>query len=365
MRRCGPGAPGRHCTFEIVDSIKRQSSGTVAGGDATCPYPDCGRVVDGDEVKQQAQSDRMGEQLFAIAFKRRITSGTKREKWIRGYRAPRTEDDNSEYIASRLTERMAEYEALDLVPNERIPSGNKTSEPLRYGMRIWSDLYSRRQLLGHVIAVQTYREVLNENVQNGTLSEVRKASFAYLAFALDKMLNYNSRMSVWMPTREIMANTFNRHDFAFTWSHAEMAPLIVGHGYDWALEQTAKCVEELVELTRPDVDIKAARKSAGVQELFDPPSFVSSPVTITCRSADALTHLADASVDVVIMDPPYYDNVMYAELSDFFYVWLKRTAGYVFPELFTRNLSDKQSEADCTAGDNHDSQRCREPLQHK
>ncbi|MBK8059519.1 MAG: DUF1156 domain-containing protein [Gemmatimonadetes bacterium] len=341
----GPGAPGRHCTFEIVDSIKRQSSGTVAGGDATCPYPDCGRVVDGDEVKQQAQSDRMGEQLFAIAFKRRIASGTKREKWIRGYRAPRTEDDNSEYIASRLTERMVEYEALDLVPNERIPIGNKTSEPLRYGMRIWSDLYSRRQLLGHVIAVQTYREVLDDNVQNGTLSEVRKASFAYLAFALDKMLNYNSRMSVWMPTREIMANTFNRHDFAFTWSHAEMAPLIVGHGYDWALEQTAKCVEELVELTRPDVDIKAARKSAGVQELFDPPSFVSSPVTITCRSADALTHLADASVDVVIMDPPYYDNVMYAELSDFFYVWLKRTAGYVFPELFTRNLSDKQSEA--------------------
>jgi len=45
------------------------------------------------------------------------------------------------------------------------------------------------------------------------------------------------------------------------------------------------------------------------------------------------------------MDPPYYDNVMYAELSDFFYVWLKRAAGYVFPELFIRPLADKQSEA--------------------
>ena len=45
------------------------------------------------------------------------------------------------------------------------------------------------------------------------------------------------------------------------------------------------------------------------------------------------------------MDPPYYDNVMYAELSDFFYVWLKRTAGHVFPELFTRTLTDKQNEA--------------------
>ena len=55
--------------------------------------------------------------------------------------------------------------------------------------------------------------------------------------------------------------------------------------------------------------------------------------------------MADASVDVVVMDPPYYDNVMYAELSDFFYVWLKRTAGHVFPELFRRRLTDKENEA--------------------
>ena len=47
----------------------------------------------------------------------------------------------------------------------------------------------------------------------------------------------------------------------------------------------------------------------------------------------------------MIMDPPYYDNVMYAELSDFFYVWLKRTAGHVFPELFRRQLTDKDNEA--------------------
>ena len=48
---------------------------------------------------------------------------------------------------------------------------------------------------------------------------------------------------------------------------------------------------------------------------------------------------------MVVMDPPYYDNVMYAELSDFFYVWLKRTAGHVFPELFRRKLTDKENEA--------------------
>ena len=69
------------------------------------------------------------------------------------------------------------------------------------------------------------------------------------------------------------------------------------------------------------------------------------PVTITCKPGDSLDHIADGSIDLVVMDPPYYDNVMYAELSDFFYVWLKRTAGHVFPELFRRHLTDKDNEA--------------------
>ena len=58
-----------------------------------------------------------------------------------------------------------------------------------------------------------------------------------------------------------------------------------------------------------------------------------------------LHFLATPGPRAVVMDPPYYDNVMYAELSDFFYVWLKRTAGYVFPELFRRRLTDKDNEA--------------------
>jgi hypothetical protein len=68
-------------------------------------------------------------------------------------------------------------------------------------------------------------------------------------------------------------------------------------------------------------------------------------ITITCKSGDMLDHIDDGSVDVVVIDPPYYNNVMYAELSDFFYVWLKRTAGHVVPELFTRQLTDKENEA--------------------
>lgn len=334
----GPGDPTRRCRFAIVRRAEEQSPGTVKGGDATCPFPDCRRVIDGETIKKEAQAGRMGEQLFAVVYKERVLAPTKtgrtREKWERGYRAPRPEDDVSALVAMRLAEKLPEWEALDLVPSERVPDGLKTAEPIRYGMPLWRDLFSPRQLLGHGTSVEVFNELLDEERRKGPLSEATKAAFGYLAIVLDKMLNYNSRMAVWMPTREVVANTFNRHDFAFCWSHAEMAPLITGLGYDWAIEQTRKCVEELIALVRPHDEKKLAL------EAREPP-----PVTVTCKSADALDHIQDGTIDLVVIDPPYYDNVMYAELSDFFYVWLKRTAGRVFPELFRTALTDKEQEA--------------------
>ena len=148
-------------------------------------------------------------------------------------------------------------------------------------------------------------------------------------------------MTRWHAGRQVVAGTFDRHDFSFKWSYAEMAPLIVGLGFDWAIEQTAKCIRELVALVRSD----GADGARGLLDAAEPSTPEPPPVTITCTSGDNLDHLDDGSVDAVVMDPPYYDNVMYAELSDFFYVWLKRTAGHVFPDLFRRKLTDKENEA--------------------
>ena len=353
--RLRPDNITRRCTFEIVKHSGNQSDGTVARGVAHCPFEDCGRVVDGDEIKRQAQADGMGEQLFAIVYKvKRNTftkAGKQRKKWVREFRAPRPQDENSESVQRLLEEKLPEWEATDIMPTEVIPSGLKTSEPLRYGMGRWRDLFSPRQLLCHGIGVEVYRELLDERNEGGELDDITKAAFVYLSFALDKLLNYNSRMSIWMSTRAVIANTFNRHDFAFCWSYAEMDPLIEGLGFDWVLKTIKKCIAELIDLARPDIDgarLKEAVKHGKAdlpQLLLEAVPLVLPPLNISNTSGDSLHHIDDRTIDVVVMDPPYYDNVMYAELSDFFYVWLKRTAGYVYPEFFRRNLTDKENEA--------------------
>ncbi|WP_322010676.1 DUF1156 domain-containing protein [Paraburkholderia sp. J12] len=345
----GVGDKSRYVSFSIVSKVKEQSAGTVSAGDATCPFEDCARLISGDYIKLEAQAGRMGEQLYAVVFKKKVITGyTKagkpKEKWVRGYRAPRAEDDVSELVQTRLAEQMPVWEALDLVPTEKVPEDINDDRPIQYGMPLWRDMYSPRQLLGHGTAVEIFRELIDEEKAAGRWNDVVAAAFCYLSFSFDKLRDYNSRMARWHVNREVMVNTFDRHDFSFKWSYAEMAPLIVGLGYDWAIEQTAKCIGELVELARPDTTA-----TPEAPDLFSAPTtsrrFTPPPVTLTCKSGDSLDHIADASIDAVVMDPPYYDNVMYAELSDFFYVWLKRTAGYIYPEFFRRPLTDKENEA--------------------
>lgn len=177
------------------------------------------------------------------------------------------------------------------------------------------------------------REMYFEDLQS--ITDAKRYAYVYLALAIDKLLTYNCRSSRWLPQRAVLAQIFERHDFAFYFSHAEMAMLVEGSGIDWAVGATEKSLRELIAMVssqkRGDM-LDAIQKKKG-------------SISITNGSGAAMPHIPDNTVDAIVMDPPYGANVMYAELSDFFYVWLKRTAGLVVPELFIRRLSDKDAEA--------------------
>jgi adenine-specific DNA methylase len=218
----GPGDDSRHCSFAIVSSGREQSDPTVKGGDATCPYSDCGRVIDGEQVKAQAQAGRMGEQLFAVVYKKRLpteytkTGKPKKDKWERGYRAPCPEDDNSAAIEAALAEKLPEWEALDLVPNEEIAGPlNYERGHIMYGVTKWSDFFSARQLFCHGTSAEVFHELLSQESSTPSgISECTKAALGSICLALDKYLDYNSRYVTWHGGREVMDHTFRQHNFA-------------------------------------------------------------------------------------------------------------------------------------------------------
>jgi adenine-specific DNA methylase len=170
---------------------------------ATCPFPDCGRVIEGVEVKRQAQAGQMGEQLYTVVFKRRIEvktkTGKKRDKWVRGFRAPCAEDDNGGFIAERLAQKLPEWEALDLVPNEKFPTDGNDDRPIQYGLQLWRDQFSSRQLLCHGTSVEVFREFLSEYAKEDRLNEVTRAAFVYLALSFDKLTTYSCRSIAGIP----------------------------------------------------------------------------------------------------------------------------------------------------------------------
>ncbi len=311
--------------FEFVD-VKEEPNydpeqGTVKRGSALCPR--CHNLTDGKVIKHQAQSGQMGFQLYAVVY----TTGKGRR-----FRLPTLEDENAVLEAAvMLANNAPHWEAKGWIPLEEIPEGAKTREALRNGYRQWKDLFTSRQLLTLVTYVEGFHEVKTEVLANHSFQEAR-AILTYLAFAIDKATDYNSRMTRFDGTRNKIANTFDRHDYAFKWSFAEMNLSADGLGFDWAVDQVLDAYTGLCKLLGHTENVQWFKRETNAS-------------TLRIGSATDLYDVASGSVHAVVVDPPYYDNVMYAEMADFFYVWQKRTLGDLYPEVFLEELTDKTSEA--------------------
>ena len=347
--RVVPDTTSGTCSFEIVTRASDQSPGTVSRAKATCPYPNCGATTPAGYIPLEAQGGRLGHQLYCIIYrdtwKTKTKSGrdSKRPKTARGFRVPISDDDNTAKVDTRLAKLAELWERDNILPTEEVPHGDD-QRPHQYGMPRWRDMFSPRQLLTHGYCVQAFHDLVDEDRDAGKLDGNRKAAWCYVALGVDKLINRNSLLSRWNPNKgkETVEATFDSHDFGMKWSYAEMAVAIEGLGLEWALNDLDDCLRQLIQMSGHQQEDPSKGKLMDMgqgETLTAPPSRV-----IIGPAQD--TDLPSASVDTIVFDPPYHNNVNYAELSDFFYVWLKRTAGYVLGDtLLTPHLTDKVNEA--------------------
>ena len=297
------------------DAVGTAPARTYADGKGLSLFTDKPEVISTDWIKAQAQAGRMGSTLYAIALK--TPQGLK-------FRPP-TQADLDAINASevQLSQLRGDWEARGIIPTEGYPEVTTDARPRAYGMPRWADMFSPRQLLGFGMLMDEL-EALRPQVLEEEGDASGEAVLHLLAFAIDKFANYNNRLASWHVTHQVIRGIFDRHDFSFKSTFAEMAPVQASSGLAWVIGNVVDAYEAIAKLPRAE----AAGASSVAQ-----------------GSATSLIDLADGSLEAIVVDPPYSDNVQYSELADFFYVWLKRTQGHRHPEWFSTVLCENTLEA--------------------
>lgn len=281
--------------------------GTVGRAGAVCIS--CGSSVSLPYLREQGRTVGLGQDLMAV-----VAEGDRERIYL-----PPTD----------LHRAAAATAKPDDLPPGSIPAQALSFRVQAYGMTEWADLFTSRQLtalttFGDLIA-QARERVLKDALKSGLPGGERleegggsAAAYAdavstYLAFALSKLADRGSSIVTWFIGRESTRNTFARQAIPMTWDFVEPNQFADGTGsFAGAVRWTA----EAIQLAGPT------------------PAFVT--------QADAASRSYDGLL--ITTDPPYYDNIGYSDLSDFFYVWLRRSLREVFPTLLSTMLVPKSDE---------------------
>jgi putative DNA methylase len=277
-----------------------------------------GTPIAPDYIRAEAQAGRMGTRLMAI-----VAEGQRG----RVYLSPEPK-----------MEKIARSASPSWKPDLKVPTPCHDVDRLpMYGMPTWGDAFTNRQLTTLATfadLVQEVRERVKDDAQAAGLLDDGKplneggtgatayadAVAVYLAFAVSKIANIGSSFASWMSDRGAFRETFARQAIPMVWDFAEANPFAdAGGSIGTALDKGAMAIDAF-------------------------------PASLVAVAAQLDASVQTLSLDkVVSTDPPYYDNIGYAELSDFFYVWLRRSLQSVFPDLFATLAVPKADELVATA----------------
>jgi adenine-specific DNA methylase len=318
--RIVPKPEKKRVDFEIIENvqIKDVGEGTVRRGSATCPC--CGFTTPVASVRKQLKTRRGGAadaMMFCVVTTRPGQQG-------RFYRLPTERDlEAVRKAAEELDRRKKDYKGeLSLVPDEPTPQGGgsgagRAFSQRNYGMDTFEDLFTPRQSLALTTLARLVREAgkkLAAEHENGMAAAVQTC----LAFAVDRMADKNASLTMWNNVGEKIEHVFSRQALPITWDFPEVG-IFSGSTGNWLSH---------IDLVSKGVDFEIYANSSG---------------HVKCTSATS-NPLPDNCAQSLVTDPPYYDAVPYADLSDFFIVWLKRTIAALNSDIFIEKLAPKKDE---------------------
>ena len=289
-----PIVDGDKIRFEICNGSDAPE-GTVNRNGARCLF--CGSNVPLAHVRAEGKAGKLSAQLMAI-----VAEG----EHGRIYLAP---DDEHEKIADvPKPEDFPEQEMNQKCPD--LISGRG------YGFNYWHQLFTNRQLTALTTFSDLISEVQAQVQDDGGSKDYADALSVYLAFLIDKMADLNSSFCSWNSPRDGIRNTFGRQAIPMVWDYAETNPFSNSSG----------CIDNILDWI------------IGVARLI-PANLVDG-----VASHDAMKDFLLEEPVIVSTDPPYYDNISYADLSDFFYVWLRRPLKRIYPTILGKMLTPKDDE---------------------
>lgn len=310
---------------EIIQ--KPDFEGTVRRGSVTCP--NCGYTTPVEKIREQLKKRKGGAneaQLFAIANTlsviRKNGFGEVRsfEESGRFYRLPNEIDINALGNAVSKLERLKKDHSgeLGLVPDETTPDNHghrAVGSAWVYGMTQWGQLFTSRQLLSLITITKNIRTI---ETKTGT-DPFFEAAQVMLSLILDKQADLGNSLNRWEPVAQCPRQLFARQAIPMVWDFAESVPI----------GESSGSFSVLVDNTCDSLLKLGANWNIGHIE-----------------QSSAVGHpLPDDIAQCFFTDPPYYDSVSYADLSDFFYVWLRRSLNDQFSDLFKNDLTPKDEQA--------------------
>lgn len=297
-------------TYRVNYSGTPKLDGTVNRKGAICAH--CQSPVEFTYIREQGKSGEMGTQLCAV-----VAEGKNGRIYL--------PIDTVQYTAS-CVERPENY------PDALLPHNPRDFKTPNYGMTHFSDLFTPRQLT----ALTTFSTLVAEAQQKAEADAIAagmandhlplrsdgqgaraygEAVGVYLAFAIDKGANLWSSVCGWMNDRGAFRETFARQAIPMVWDYAEANPFSnSGGNFSMFIERCADTISFLPGVYSGEVKQHDAQRDSGLRNIM------------------------------VSTDPPYYDNIGYADLSDFFYVWLRQSLRDTYPDVFSTMLVPKAEE---------------------